>query len=415
MRLSITILLLCAATAVPNYVMAAQGAKRSFPYKAFISSPDVYVRSGPGKSYYPTTKLQPGDEVEVYRHDPGGWYAIRPPKDSFTWVAERYLERTGNGLGRVAHDRVAARVGSQFSEVRDVVQIRLNKGELVEILEEKMAMTNGSSIKWCKIAPPSGEFRWIFGRYADPDFPHEGIRKTRTNGSPILRPASDGERVSRGRQFYNKEEEFHRDSADQRSFAEESRRIEPRLVSPEEFVEQLADLDLELSVMVAEEPTVWQFDELSSRARSLLAQAETALERGKARVLLGKITRFDNIKQRYDVVNSIHLDTERENRQLGSLSRPRRESSRLHNQDDRFDGLGRLTRVTSPKAGSPCFALVDRSGDVSCYVSPAPGVKLRHYLGREIGVSGIRGYIPEHRSTHVMVKNVTALTDSKLR
>ena len=52
-----------------------------------ITADDVYVRSGPGENYYPTDKLKAGQEVEVYRHDPGGWYAIRPPKGSFSWVA----------------------------------------------------------------------------------------------------------------------------------------------------------------------------------------------------------------------------------------------------------------------------------------------------------------------------------------
>ena len=50
----------------------------TFPYKATVASEDVYVRSGPGQNYYPTDKLKRGQEVEVYRHDPGGWCAIRP-------------------------------------------------------------------------------------------------------------------------------------------------------------------------------------------------------------------------------------------------------------------------------------------------------------------------------------------------
>ena len=36
-----------------------------FPYFAYVNSRDVYVRSGPGKNYYPTEKLQEGEKVEV--------------------------------------------------------------------------------------------------------------------------------------------------------------------------------------------------------------------------------------------------------------------------------------------------------------------------------------------------------------
>ena len=109
----------------------------AFPYKAYITADDVYVRSGPGENYYPTDKLKAGTEVEVYRHDPGGWFAIRPPKDSFSWVSSRHLQLDGNNLATVTDERVAARVGSRMNDTRDVIQVRLHKGEVVEVLEPR--------------------------------------------------------------------------------------------------------------------------------------------------------------------------------------------------------------------------------------------------------------------------------------
>ncbi len=110
--------------------LVVQAGERATPYKAYISSTDVYVRSGPGKNYYPTGKLAEGTEVEVYRHDPGGWYAIRPPEGSFSWVSARFVEIGDDGLGTVIGDRVAARVGCEFSDIRDVIQVRLHEGEV---------------------------------------------------------------------------------------------------------------------------------------------------------------------------------------------------------------------------------------------------------------------------------------------
>ncbi len=53
MRLLLALLTTCTmATASPA------GGENIFPYKAFITSKDVYVRSGPGQSYYPTEKLE---------------------------------------------------------------------------------------------------------------------------------------------------------------------------------------------------------------------------------------------------------------------------------------------------------------------------------------------------------------------
>src|SRR4029079_28309 len=76
-----------------------------FPYTAYVNSNDVYVRSGPGRNYYPTDKLQKGMKVEIYRHDPGGWYAIRPPRNSYSWVSAPHLDVIDDATDRVNGDR----------------------------------------------------------------------------------------------------------------------------------------------------------------------------------------------------------------------------------------------------------------------------------------------------------------------
>jgi len=153
-------------------------AQQSFPYKAYITADEVYVRSGPGQSYYPTDKLKRGQEVEVYRHDPGGWYAIRPVPNSFSWVSGRYLDVREDGLAVVREENVAARVGSHLQQRRDVIQVRLRKGEVVEILGKEEIPNGTGTTTWYKISPPAGEFRWVFGKYVDPDYPVDGLRKT---------------------------------------------------------------------------------------------------------------------------------------------------------------------------------------------------------------------------------------------
>ena len=61
--------------------------EQQFPYTGYINAADVYLRSGPGENYYPVSKLDRGQAVEIYRHDPGGWYAIRPTEKCFSWVS----------------------------------------------------------------------------------------------------------------------------------------------------------------------------------------------------------------------------------------------------------------------------------------------------------------------------------------
>ncbi len=125
-------------------------AEQRFPYKTYVAADDVYVRSGPGHNYYPTDKLRRGQEIEVWRHDPGGWCAIRPVDGSFAWVASRYLKPTEGGLAVVTDDGVSARVGSRFSDIRTVVQVRLQKGEVVEVLNPPRAAVGGANIDGAK-------------------------------------------------------------------------------------------------------------------------------------------------------------------------------------------------------------------------------------------------------------------------
>jgi len=402
---------------------AARG-ERPFPYKAFVNADEVYVRSGPGEDYYPTDKLKIGQEVEVYRHDPGGWYAIRPPEKSYSWVSSRYLDSTKRGVVHVTGEGVAARVGSRFSDIRDVIQVRLNKGEPVEILESRSNSDSpGEKGVWCKIAPPAGEFRWISGKHLDPEYPRDGLRRPpapegMTAAAPmIVTPRPDAH------------EPPHRPHPGPQPGRPSAYAPPPpppgeapfdatpmRHLSPEQFVTEAENLELELSIMLAEETTVWSFDQLRPRAEGLAQQAQTAVERGRARLLLNKIDRFEDIKHRYDEVNRLASDVDRRNARLAELSRARAlAASAPPNPDGRYDGVGRLTPVASPPPGAPRYALVEPSGEVRCYVSPAPGVNLQSYVGHEVGVTGTRGFMPEQRTTHVMAKHISVLDSPIMR
>ncbi len=343
---------------------------QTFPYKAYVAVDDVYVRSGPGQNYYPTDKLKRGQEVEVYRHDPGGWCAIRPVDGSFTWVAGRYLKPTSGHLAVVTEDGVSARVGSRFSSIREVVQVRLQKGEVVEILESSPRGAGEST--WCKIAPPSGEFRWVSAKYLDATDARDGVRKAPPGEKRAQRPgASEAANVPSG------------------SDAGQSLRArsnQPRSLTAEEYQAELERIEMDLSAMVVEEPTVWSFDSLRQRTEQLFNEAQTAIERGRARLLANKIARFDDIKQRQDAVLAMRRETDRSGRLLAGL-RPQgaegRKSGAKLDVDGRFDGTGQLTQVVSPKVGAPRYALVDASGDVRCYVTPAPGVNLQNTSARK--------------------------------
>lgn len=363
--------------------VSVANAEQAFPYKAYVTADDVEVRSGPGGNFYPTDKLQKGEEVEVYRRDSEGWCAIRPPEGSFSWISGRVLKLEDGNLATVTEDDVAARVGSHLSDVRDVIQARMRKGETVEILDSKET-PGGKSQVWYKIAPPSGEFRFVLEKYLDKERPRDVVRTARSSDSLA-----------------------GRDSSSDRLDADSS--SAKQNISSKEFQAELDRIDLELSMMVVEEPSVWSFDAMRIRAESLLDQADASSDRGKARLLLNKIARFEDIKQRYDSVTAMREQTATSNRFLAGLQRTMEKAAAMADPDGQFDGVGQLQQVFAAKLGAPRFALVDEAGNVRYYVTPAPGVNLQTYVGRQVGITGTRGYMPEQRAQHITARHVSSL------
>jgi hypothetical protein len=383
---------LCLLGLLVSLASATAFADQSFPYKAFIAADEVYVRSGPGQNYYPTDKLSKGQEVEVYRHDPGGWCAIKPVEGSFSWISSQHAKIEEGNLAVVTGSSVAARVGSKFSDIRGTEQVRLHKGEVVEVLDtKKIGSGTSPSQTWYKIAPPAGEFRWVTLKYLEPQYAHDGVRR-RSGDGRVLNGEAESKTGERGKHLENGK------------------------LTHAAFQAELNRLELELSQMVVEESNVWSFDSLRIGAESLVEGADTALERGKARLLLSRIDRFEDIKQRSDKVAVLHEETDRSHKYIAGLrSTVQKAKEYADGGDERYDGAGRLERMPPITPGVPRFALLDEAGNVRCYVTPSTGVNLHKYVGQQIGVVGQRGYIPEQKAQHVTATHVALLDGPTLR
>jgi hypothetical protein len=381
----------------------------TFPYKAFAVTDDVYVRSGPGQNYYATDKLKRGQPVEVYRHDPGGWCAIRPVEGSFTWVSGRFLKPTKHRLAVVTEENVAARVGSRFGDVRDVIQVRLHRDEVVEVIQSPH--DDGHSSPWYKIAPPAGEFRWVSAKYLDSENPREGLRRRHADRREAEPPDEQyAEDLPRRRRYEPS------DAAGQSLLA---RSAMPRGTTAKEFQEELERIELELSVMVIDAPTTWSFDSLLERTNVLLDESQTAVERGRARQLANKIARFEDIKRRQEETLAMRDRIDRDSRIYARLRPPdedRQPAAERLEIDGRFDGVGQLARVPESTTGAPRYVLMDRRGDVRCYVTPAPGVRLENYIGQDVGITGSRnGYLIDQHANHIIARHITPLDGTMLR
>jgi SH3-like domain-containing protein len=365
-------------------VTTSAWAADEFPYQALVKKA-TQVRSGPGKNFYPTDQLEEGAKLEVYRHDPGGWCAIRPPDGSFSWVRSRYLETGSDNLATVSSEDVVARIGSSLSDAKDIIQVHLNKGEPVELVDGDEAEPG----PWRKIAPPAGEFRWILLDAIERDDSAKEAEEVVPAGyDDVAEPTIAG--------------------GEEESVEERPRR---RRLSRAAFHKEIVDIDLELSTRATEDASTWDFEDLKERAEIASAAAPTALDRAQARDLLTKIDRFDQLRGRQDAAQIAAANlVRRGNRWAAQL-----ESTVPAVDTSRYDGVGKLAQITNKQSATPQYALIDSEGVVRYYLNPSPGVNLRAYVNKQVGVNGTRGQVTGRDQQLINTQRITELPSGTIR
>ena len=393
----IACLILCSAT-----VLLA--GEPEFPYTVYIAAPGVTAHSGPGDKHYPTGPVPVGEAVEVWRHGPDGWLAIRPPSDSFSWVAAKYLKLSDDGIATVTSDRVPARVGSAVLAKRDVVQVRLKRGEEVEVLERVVGTLSPDRQEWCKIAPPAGEFRWI---------PANAVSRIPISAEkePAPRIAAEAEsdvttvaavEPAQGDNANDPSEKAQTSAAAGPQW-KSSTASGPQLGSPRLLNSMNpAQINLALTQMAADEPNEWIAADLRHHAEVCLEEAQTPGEREYVQSLIDRIARFEHLQRSYTSLGQPLPPVASSGIALSASSNPVTVGNTAP-----FDATGRLTAVVSRRPGAPGYALVTGKDQVQYFVTPAPGVNLQPYLGQTVGVYGQRGFVPELNKPHVTASRVS--------
>jgi uncharacterized protein YgiM (DUF1202 family) len=160
-------------------VAAPEVENAKFNFQGVINSGNVNVRSGPGDNYYATNKIDKGQTVTVVgaRFD---WLKIKPPADSFSYVAKAYITRGGDGTsGTVDKPDLRVRAGSTLNAMKTTVQTTLQQGDKVTIL--------GEADEYYKIAPPQGVYLYVSKQFVDPV---KSIEATPDASKVVLTPAT---------------------------------------------------------------------------------------------------------------------------------------------------------------------------------------------------------------------------------
>ena len=154
----------------------------------FVAAEDVSLRSGPSEDYYPTSKIALGESVEAHLRTETGWIGVRPPKGSFSWVPAKdaYLLPGGRVI-EITEPAAVSWIGTEMGSAKQYRwQVELKPGEQLAVLGEATTQTDGRDALWYKIAPPSGEFRWIHeSALSDKPVASEPERIAMTNAKPL--------------------------------------------------------------------------------------------------------------------------------------------------------------------------------------------------------------------------------------
>ena len=413
-----TFVLIAAAISVAT---SAHG--ETVPYKARVIVPAANLQSGPSNTFYPTDTLPEGAEVEVYREEPNGWCAIRPPESSFSWVYGRHLRELDDSLAEITKDDVASRIGSRLHDKRNAVQIRLQRGEVVQLQGEE----NVDGQTWYKIAPPAGEFRWVhrssieqIGRIESaPPAGDEIVAVAATNASDNgAAPRATSEPLVPVESAPPSDSDQWRPSVEAAAVpdnaAGQDKSAPPAPDSaPKDLARQLADIELRLSRTVTGPPYSWNIESLEHEAEQLLAAASTPADRETIKTTLAKLDRFATIQRRYARTTPIPATSQPAANPLSIATSSPPAAGPANGAP--YDAVGILRPVVSKRPGAPQYALVDERGQVVSFVTPTPDVNLQPYLGHRIGIAGHRGFIPEFNRAHVTAGRVAPLADRLVR
>jgi hypothetical protein len=174
--------------------------------------------------------------------------------------------------------------------------------------------------------------------------------------------------------------------------------VQPNSTQPASTTDQLQQLELELSLMLAQDKSTWNLAAIRSRVEQLVERSPTPADRGQARLLLDKIKQFEDA---FVVAGQGPLGT--------AAASANAEPAAGSPYAPRYDAKGWLKPVVSRNKPAAPYAIVDEDGKPLCFVTPSPGLNIARYANKEVGLFGKRGYIEALKTPHVVAERVIDL------
>lgn len=446
--------ILAAALVIACRLAAAVEPPAALPVTVKVVADHAFLRCGPGDDFYPTERLMAGAEVEVWSIDDSGYCAVRPVAGSYSWVRAGDVHREPATVpgepvaGVVITNGAVARVGSQLNDLRHVTQVALEAGERVRIIEQLRIREGRHAGEWLRIEPPAGEFRWAVAD--DLGLPPE-LAPARAAVEPAAGLTAAGEALDAIREAGDavtravaEADAAAQPSAQPRPLAEPAGVVRlltgwlprgtnvfdatatpppptPVSAGPAAAAgDDLADIDLALSLAVTGPSESWNLAPVRERLRLAATRATAQADRTRAGAIDARLARFEAIQARQRGLAAATTATDPAPLQLGGMwsslsalgSRPIRpgvlpggrpaDGQPTWTPPDQMETTGRLATVVSRRPDAPRWAVVDETNNVIAFVTPQPGVNLAPLVGQQVSVRGARGYMPEYKRPYLV-------------
>ena len=384
-------------------------------------------------------------------------------------------QASGRGVGVIVTDGAVSRVGSQLNDLRHVAQVSLEAGERVQVINEVRIAAGRHAGLWVRIEPPAGEFRWAWlgDLEVPPGVVPPALAVAATAGNSDGNAASIGEamaaikdasvavaqaldtpaldtqlatgigtpaldtQLAKGTQMaigapLAAPQQLGFMPSARRLFAgwlprgtsvfDPATPVTPVAVTGGAAVsgDELADIDLALSLAVTGPAEAWNLAPVRERLRQAAARTATDIDRTRVEAIDARISRFETIQSRHRTLAAAPPPAVDPSLQLGGMwsslsaigGRPIRpgvmpggasaDGQPSWTPPDMTETSGRLATVVSRRPDAPRWAVVDQSNNVIAFITPQAGVNLAPLVGQDVAVRGARGYMPEYKRPYVV-------------
>ena len=186
-----------------------------------------------------------------------------------------------------------------------------------------------------------------------------------------------------------------------------------------DFQQRLIALELALSTIVVERPSLWRFDRLDAEATELLTLASNDAQRNAVRDAAARIDNFRRVGAKLrggaeDAGGWRSPNSQAVAQRAPRLAPPAERTSLSHaelSSANGHDASGVLRPVVSQRPDAPKYAVIDDQGRIAALVTPTPELdtRLKGMVGQRVGLDGQRGYRTDLRREHVVAERVTPL------